>query len=181
MPPPSFVSRFRLVVSAAARALARRPGRSPPSDAPHTPHAEGRGGLCRLRLRRPRRLLPSVVAPRPSDRRQGIEEPEPSGCAKDLPSGGAFDAPPYPPAPGAQGGRSASPPWCSFFFAGGAAGKDSTARVVGKASLRRFAALPSFLAAQKRQEAPRPLPAKKNGGRGARHGPSLGAAKTREG
>ena len=104
---PQFILRRRRYgpITRALSDIARRNCiRRPPSP----PHAggsvgfasAGRGGSF---LRSSRRAQ--------SHRRQSIEKPKPSGGAKDLPSGGAPNAPPYPPTPGARGGRAASPPW----------------------------------------------------------------------
>ena len=67
----------------------------------------------------------------------------------------------------------------NIFLGAGAAEKNRTARVVGKVPLRRFATLPSSLAAQ-RQKTPPPLRQKKMGG-GAKARPSLGPQNRTEG
>ena len=115
------------------------------------------------------------------DRRQGVEKPEPRGCAKDLRSAGAFNAPPYPPTLGARGGRSASPPWCkTFFWARGRRKRIARPRSPGKAPLRRFAALPGSLGHAKDKKR-RPLSAQKKMGGGAKARSPLGPQNQRRG
>ena len=159
-------------------------------NAPHTPHAGGAGGSVAFgSLGRGGSFLRSSHRAR-SHRRQGVEEPKPSGGAKDLPSGGALNAPPYPPTRRAGGPVGFASVVQNISLARGRREKIAGARSARQGQALRARrlrpgttrrALAFAPLARKRQKAPRPLPAKKNGGRGARHGPSLGAAKTREG
>ena len=164
-PPPSSVSRFGFRrVGGGSRTRTPPPTRVNTTP-PKTPTPRARGA--------PSPSAPRAAAAPSSGRRAAPHQTGNKASKSQNPKDAqktsaprAHSTPPLtPPRRGRGGAGRLRRRGIRFFSPGGAAGKDSTARVVGKAPLRRFAALPSSLAAQK-QKTPRPLPAKKNEGRG---------------
>ena len=149
MPPPSSVSRSD-VRGVGGGSRSRTPPPALPIQRPPYPPRRGRGGLRRLRLLGPRRLLPPVVAPRPIAQETRRRRAKAERRRKRPPLRGRTQRPPLPPHAARGGAGRLRLRGAKHFLGAGAAGKDRR-RAVGSAR-----ASPAGAAAPPRYHTPRP-------------------------